>query len=972
MRESFVGRERELKRLVDALKAAASSHGSFVIITGEPGIGKSRLMSELARIAAGIGQLVLRSQVPEDPTVPPYLPWTLVLREFLRAYDTESLRQDMGQGATDIADIVPELRGILDLNPSDATAEAGGETARYQLFDSVTRFLTAASRRSPLLLLFDDLHLADRSSLALLEYYAHAMQGMRCVIVAAARQPGAHDNPHLRRMLVRLAHNGSCQQIVLLGLARDAVAELLHRFTGRPPAPAVVDRVHAQSDGNPLFICEVGSMLAARRQHGRDPDRLHFIRVPDTLRELIEERLAQIPLRCQRMLTTAAILGREFDVSTLAAIAGTGPASLLAGLEHAANCDIIEQVSPARFRFRHALFREVLYAQHGALRRATLHRRAAEYIEQLAAEDRLAHLSRLAFHYFEAAQLDLTARALCCCIDAGDEAFRRRAYAEAATQFDRALQILELAEQADPAQRFELLMRLGDAQYRSGQLDTGSDTFLKAVLLANHHCWKRRLADALLAFQGVRADLGIGHVAAVPLHLEALKQLADTEGPMRARILGSLSVAQKLAGDRLEAQQSARESIALSRSCSHGAELAKCLTAADWALCGDPVTAPERLALAREAHALATTDGSAQSRLETLKIIVLTLCDVGRIGEAREHLERLWALAQAERHPHYLNVAVGTQAALAIMAGRWNEALKYAALGRSQVSQQGVVGLEGRYGFQMFAIHQARGLLRELSPAIDKAMRIAMAGRPWLPGQLLMYSELGERERAFAVLEQIGDIRRIARDDLYVTVLIYLAQACNWLGDADHCATVYDLLLPLRETNACLPATLIHGAASGYLAQLAVTLRRRHAARLHFEHAIAMNEAMGAHVPLARSQVNFAELLAGGESVEDHQRAQGLLSQAKKFALDLELAPILQRIARLERDSPARGMLTDRELEVLQLIARGASNRRIADTLHVSTSTVATHVRSILRKTGVSNRTEAAAWARSHRLAAAD
>jgi predicted ATPase len=257
----------------------------LVAVTGDAGIGKTRLLDELASIATTRGAKVLWSQLSEVPTAPPYLPWKLALRSYVLKTDKKGLAEDAGSGASDIAGLVPELGDLLGIERSIPHSQTPAD--RYQLFDVVTRFLLRAARRQPIVILFDNLQLADRSSLALLEHFCHQLAGHPITTIAAFRDSDLDRSHPLRKSLNTLSRSAGFTRISLHGLSRREVAELLQLQIGYRPPASFVDAVHQRSDGNPLFVVEVGGMLMQR-----NPDvaltraGFHF-RVPESLRDVI-------------------------------------------------------------------------------------------------------------------------------------------------------------------------------------------------------------------------------------------------------------------------------------------------------------------------------------------------------------------------------------------------------------------------------------------------------------------------------------------------------------------------------------------------------------------------------------------------------------------------------------------------------------------------------------------------------------
>ena len=672
-----------------------------------------------------------------------------------------------------------------------------------------------------------------------------------------------------------------------------------------------------------------------------------------------------MPEPCLRLLSVAAILGREFDLLALADVAGTSPRAASTLLAQALSTEVIRPITATRYLFHHALFREVLYSELGMPRRVALHQKAALHLERRGAGDAGDQLAQLAHHHFESVQAGRWQDAVHHCCRAAQAAAARRAFGEAALQYDRAIQAMELAEEPDPSQRFEVLMSLGDAQRLAGQFTDASDTLLEAAVLAHRHRWQERLAEAVIGFQIIRGVLGVSHVASVALHQAALEGLTDADVASKARLLASRSIAERQLG--LDSDATLHQALNLARRSDDREVLLSCLHCGLWSL-ADPLLNTERLAHAREALVLVEDMDPAELRAEALIGLVYALGPAGLIDELESSLLKLEDQAQRERLQHAANVAAGFQVAVAIFRGQWDEAVAQAGRGYHQAAQQRVLGLEGRFGFQMFTVERARGRLGQIAPLFRHILATHQGSRLWEPGLIVLHFELGDHDAARAALARLGPLQALPRDDMLLTVAAWLSDVCIGLHDLPRCRALYELLLPYRGQNATLQGMLLHGAVSGYLAELAAALRRPREARQLFDEAVTMNAAMGAAVPLAQVRARFAGFLLESQHPEDQVLSARLLAQARAAARELELAPLSRYLDELEAGAGQAGRLTARELEVLGLIAAGASNKRIAETLFVSHSTVATHVRSILRKIGVANRTEAAAFARSHGL----
>lgn len=957
----FIGRAEELGALAEALDAMEVGKGQVVAISGEPGIGKTRLMAEIANRADVPNQQVLWSQMVEEPAAPPYFHWRLALRGCISTEVSRKLLAEMPAVATDLANILPELQNTGPNSSSETAPDSGA--ARFQLYDSVTRLLLAIAEHHPLLILLDNLQLADKSSLGLLSYFCQHLAGHRLLVVVAYRDSEFESHGQLRPTLNALSRTTGFRKLTLRGLSRPEVAELLRRYLVSSPPTALLESVFRQSGGNPLFVTEVASMLARSGRHEPLPGPAIHFTVPDSLREVIATRLHDLPELTYRVLRVAAIAGREFDLPCLADLFGAGREQVARALQAAEAAGVIESSGPDRFQFHHVLFREVLYAEHNTVSRVLLHRRAGEHLEQRYRDNLQPQLTQLAHHFFEAAQSGREHKAIHFCRRAAESATARRAYCEAAALLEQALQVEHLRATGSGQTRFDLLMALGQAQYRSGYLNASTTTLMKAAILAHRKRWWSRLVDALYLFQLLCQQSGLRHVASKPLHNEALANLPDSAVAQRARALASLARAHRSNGDPASAFRSFRQSVTLARKLDDPRVLLGCLTKGAWTIGRQPRGAREGLDISLEALSLAQTHGSVGEQLDPLADIVFQLCDLGDISEAERRLGDLKALAVRERHVHFLIIIAGFETALAILRGQWEPAMRLAQRALRSQPLTGVLGLEGRYAFQMFSIHAAQGGLTGLADHATRFIADSEDSRLWLPGQILLHCEIGQEAQAREALDRLGDLRSLPQDDLYPLALVYLADSCARLGDTSRCAQLIDLLMPYRGLNVSLAGTVMLGAASGYLATLAKVTHRDSLARTLFEEAIELNSNMQALPALARVLFEYAHLLQGSDSTEDQLKAGEYLDRSAEIAERFMLRPLVERIKEL-RENGGIGRLTRREVQILELVAEGNSNQGIADALHVSHSTVATHVRNIFRKIGASNRTEAAERAR--------
>ena len=256
----FVGRQQEVSELRAALEDALTGKGRLVMLVGEPGIGKTRTAQELAAYAEARGTQVMWGHCYEDQGTPPYWPWVQAIRSYVQQQDTEKLRTEMGSGAWDIGEIVPDMRDRLhDLEPPTALLDS--ESARFRLFDSITTFFKNASRTQPVVVILDDLHVADKSSLALLKFVARELSGTRLLVVGAYRDVGLSRQHPLSEALGELTRESAFERVLFRGLSKEDVGHFIEAVSEVKPAQSLVEAVYAHTEGNPFFVTEMVRLL---------------------------------------------------------------------------------------------------------------------------------------------------------------------------------------------------------------------------------------------------------------------------------------------------------------------------------------------------------------------------------------------------------------------------------------------------------------------------------------------------------------------------------------------------------------------------------------------------------------------------------------------------------------------------------------------------------------------------------------
>ena len=884
-RSAFAGREAELAELLGALRDAFGGRGRLVLVAGEPGIGKSRLAEELAARARAQGARVLVGRCWEAGGAPAFWPWVQALRSYLRDCGPDALGSHVGSRDSELATILPELRELL---PDLAAMEPrDSEGARFQVFEAVASFLRSVASSEPLLVVLDDLHAADAPSLLLLRFMAEELPHARIMVVGCYRDTEVGGD--LGEALAELSRDAGVHRISLGGLGRSDTSDLLELIMGEAPPDELADRVHAETQGNPLFATEIGRLLAADAsgEHGRGR-----LPIPQGVREAIGLRLSRQSPECRTVLTLASVIGREFDVDTLECASGLDEDELLGALEEAASARLVGDVpgSGGRLRFSHILVRDALYFDVPAPRRLRLHRVMAETLERLYEGNPEPHLSELAHHYLEAGSA-AAEKAIEYAERAGNRAASQHAYEEAARHYASALGALETTGVGDSDRTRELLLSYGEVLSRAGSEQEAKQALARAAAAAEDAGRPDQLARAALGFGGrfawARASTDS---ALVPLLERALAAVGEEDSATRVRLLARLAAA-------------ARDEILRERRLRLADEALEIATRS-----GDPTT----LAFALEGAWIASegpdtlSDGGAITAGDKLISLGEQIGDKERVFAGRDHrlhnlwmladragvdleLEALGALADELRQPAQRWHAGTGRTMLALMEGRFEEAERLIAetlaLGQRAESWNAVVSQR----LALFVLRRAQGRLPEFEDTIQRSLQEYPALFRFRCSLAHLYAELGRERDTRAIFDSVisGDLAREYLDAEWLFSMSLLPGPCAFLGDEQAAAKLYSVLLPYEDLYAQAPVEAVFGSLARGLGVLATTLGNFDDAGRHFDVALETERKMRAPPWYAHAQHDLAAMLLTRGGTSDTQRARTLLAEAATAYHDL-------------------------------------------------------------------------------------
>ena len=965
-----------MAELTAALEDALAGHGRLVMLAGEPGIGKTRIAQELAAVAEQRGANVLWGRCYEGEGAPPYWPWVQSMRSYVQLKDAGQLAAELGPCAAHIAEVVPEIRSKLPDLETPTVVEP--DQARFRLFDSVTSFLRNASRTQSLMLVLDDLHWADRSSLLLLEFIAGDLDKSSTLLIGTYRDMEVSRQHPLSQTLGSLVRERRFQRLQLAGLNREEVARFVEVTSGGSPLPGFVEAVHARTEGNPLFVGEVVRQLEG--EVFNDPT-AWSARIPAGIRDVIGKRLDRLSEYCNQTLTTASVIGREFTLQQLHRLLGDPSAGSALRLSEDRLLDVVEEASAARvieelpqsvghYQFTHALIQETLAGELSATRRVRLHARIAEALEALYSHDAEDHAAELAHHFVEAEPVLGPEKLVRYSLLAGERALASYAYEDALTHFERGLVARDITlsgtEAASDEEAAALLFGMGRTL---ATFERRLEAFATLRCAFDYYAEAGNIAKVVSVAEfpiSLPADRIPGVAQLIARALTLVPADSHEAGRLLSRYGGILGAAE---GDYEGAQQALGRAIAIARRERDVVLEVRTLTYAA-AVSGRHLRWQDSVDNGLRAIELATGDENPYSEVVSRYWTAQGLLYMGDLNAARHHVLVLRDLAERRSTPRQLAIDNFTAImSLACLEGDWNVGREYAdrALDLSP--------LPPRLLLPQVLLEHETGNTAEGQVYLE---RLLEAMRRAGPNQLQASSRASIGITAVARITGVPDrleIAEAAAESVTPQIAMYakagLALLAVQKGDQPAAEEQYAYFLGLRGT---MIATVI--SVDRILSLLSQTMGDLDQATAHFEDALEFSSS-GCRPELAWTCCDYADTLLQKGGTGEHARAMSLLEKSLSVAGELGMGPLMERVVSLQEKAdsqPARGPeypdgLTPREVEVLRLIATGKTDREVSEELFVSVRTVTTHVSNIRNKIGAANRTEAATYANRHGLA---
>ncbi len=968
--DQYIGRTQELAELTSTLDTVDSGRGSIVVVSGEPGIGKSRLLEEFADIASSRGTVVASGNCFEGDSTPSYWPWVQALRLIL-ANSTNDIAAAIEAHSQALGELLPEI--IPEGSQVASAAQHESSQARFNLFDSVQKFLGHIARTQPIVLILDDLHWADQATLDLLEFLSRSIDAVPLVIVGSYRDDEISRRHPLSATLATLARNRQFRRLPISGLGEQEVHELVETVGEVTPSPQLLTEIHERTQGNPFFIGEIARDLS---HLGTNIDGLVDIdnfRIPEGVRDAVGIRLNRLPEECNQILRTASVIGREFAFELLAKLnPDISSEDMIHTLEIAENASVItgNRGATGHYQFAHTLIQQTLNEELATVRRLQIHVQIVEAIEMLYTEQIHEHYSELLHHSIESQTVIGSNRVVSYALLVGEKALGSYAWSEAKSSFQKALD--SQGASTDERTRARILFGLGKSELQTlkyPEIQKGWNRVSEAFFILDE------LGDAESAVSVAVQSRGFTSfwLHSTKAVFERALELSPENSVESGQLLRLFSAAVRYEDeDSVTSSNALQKALVIAKSSGDAQLETGTLTELSMTAMvdGDFKRATE---LADQAIVLARDNNYPLDEIYAHFISSAAFEALGRSDEARRH-------AEAEQ---LIEQRVGS-----VLGGTWNEFhVAYPEGASSDIARLAEI-IDSQYATD-HVVRLFTGIgAWNIGKDVGFKERISLAQEAGESSVLLMqkashtvYLALAARltdnlEEAAVAAELAISIVRAPRltPQVRATSRIAAGLAASVLKDAALANEMYDHLATTRRAFATFGFPF---GADHLLGLLADTAGEKVKATEHFEDAIRF--AQGKYdLELAWTYHDYAKSLAGFGDTTDAAKIATLVEQGLEVArrngltaVETQLNQSAETLANrsIKQQNPAN--LTNREIEVLRLVASGRTNQQIADDLVIALTTAAKHVANILAKTGSANRTEAATFANQNGITSA-
>ncbi|MCP3462644.1 AAA family ATPase [Bradyrhizobium sp. CCGUVB23] len=891
----FVGRVHEVELLVERWELARAGEGQAILLSGDAGIGKSRLVQAFTEKLGATPNVVLRFQCSPYHTHSTLFP---IVQNLGRAADfrpgdsndqrLDKLEHILAEVGADIRTVAPVYAELLSLDfhdRYDKTDLTPQQRKSLTLQTLVDRFLQRATR-TPVLIIVEDAHWIDPTTTELLDALMAPINRAPIMLLVTHRPSWTSEWPSLYGHVLSLS---------LGPLAKPQIADMVRHIAGATASARLIDEIVGRTDGVPLFIEELARSLVERGAGAGEFE----VRLPATLQGSLMARLDRCQPTAKETAQIASVIGREFSRDLLARVCDFPADDLDAAVAELMAAHLVLRGGPSEdaLAFRHALIQDTAYQSLLTSRRQRYHAAIARALAEYRRETADTQPELVARHFSEAGLPQL---ALPFWRRAGERALARSANYEAIDHYGKALAIAERLPDAEGREDavLETRIALGRAQSAAGHLQQASDTFERAAGEARARGSSDALANCAIGFAQARFYYH-SIDPSIALLLEALSAIEGGDSRQRCQILSALGRGFLMKGDFARADIFNSEAIEMARRLEDDRSLCEVLFTpflGPTALSGtQPADLRNRLS---EALAIADRLNDADLRTRILSVQIYYSAEFGDYQGMIAALDTFQSAIEGRQMLHQEWVAQLGRAMQALLIGDFPTAERLAenayAIGRRTHGESA----EGVYGVQMFTIRREQGRLAEIAPVIKHLINNEPDGNTWKPGFALVATELGFKPQAQKMLDELRQTDfAFPMDAKRSTTLSYLADVCAALEDGRCARALYDLLEPYRHMTVTAGiATVCYGSAGRFLGALADMLGDWDRSEEHFEEALRMDRHMHASPWLAHAQHRYARMLRRRGRHGDIAHADALLNESLATASRLNMTALLTRL----------------------------------------------------------------------------
>ena len=895
---AFAGRAEAFETLLMAWKETLEGARRVVLVSGEPGIGKTRLVSELVRHAHAAGTSILWGRCDEE-LGSPFEPFAEALRHYASSVPVERLRAELGPLGGELTRLLPELAMRVPGLASPVTGDP--ETERHRLFEAVSDFLAEMSHTDPVILVLDDVHWADKPSLLLLRHVLRSGAPMRLLVLATYRDTDLDRTHPLADVLAHLRREPGVARLDLVGLDQSEVMALMEAQAGHDldePGIGLARAVQHETQGNPFFVGEVLRHLAesgaiVQRDGLWTSDRtLEDVGLPEGIREVVGRRLSRLSDAANRALAIGAVIGAEFDLATIEAAGGPKGDELFDALDEAVRHSIVREIpgTVGRYTFAHALMRSALYEELTTNRRVRMHWQIGTAIETRYQNQLDAHLDELAYHMTEGALAGDAVKAVEYGRRAGERAEADLAFESAARHYDRALGTYELIGDPDLQAKCDLQIALAIALHNASDQRCREAMFAAAATARSIHDGERLARASLVLSSSSGTSDGVVDSALIALLQEALDGIGDEPAGLRARLLSALAVELQWGTEAERRRRLAGEALTLARSARDPQALSLVLTQS-WVLVdGSTPMVDELMALFDEAESVARDTGNAVAVGDALAMKGFLSACRGDGAAFEANLEAAARINDGLRRPRRNWNTRNQASALAAFRGDLDVAEQLAVealeLGRlANLTDSQMIGI---FGGLLYQIRMAQGRIGELVPLLQSRVEISPEVPVWrvaLAGALADSDQHDEARPHYHWLADNG-CAKLPRDVEYGVTLCGLARLAFRIRPPEELLLdVYERLIPFAGLFNWSGPTITDPNDLG-LAMTAATLGWHAKSDTHFADAVALCDRAGARGYGARANFEWARVLVErGDAVRAREQATIALQQGIELGM---------------------------------------------------------------------------------------